>query len=135
VTPGQKPRRIFLADLAAEQRRISGGTKANKRTKLLEDLPGIGQVFETGAGREFEPSERLSEIRRRIENKLSGDDLRRFDKRSHARILTWLKRVAIHAELRRAGAANDKSYAAIGAEAVDLLGFLSILLTGIQYRI
>jgi hypothetical protein len=53
---------------------------------------------------------------------VSGDDLRHFNKRRHVRILAWLKRVATHAELRRAGLADDKSYAAIGAEAVEVIG-------------
>ena len=71
---------------------------------------------------QIEPSERLSDLRLRIEYKLNGDDLIRCDKRRHTPIIDWLKRVAIHAELRRAGLANEKSYAAIGRAAVELIG-------------
>jgi hypothetical protein len=117
-----KASRALSTDIFSEQRRISGGMEANADARLLLKIDEIGRIFETPAGREIELSERLSMIRLRIENRLNDDDARLLGKPRHAEVLNWLKRVAIHAELRRAGIANDKSYAAIGRETVELIG-------------
>jgi hypothetical protein len=118
----QKSKRVFFSDLYAEQHRIAGGVRADKRAKFLRDFLGVAQVFETSSGRVIELSERISEERIRIESKLNSDDLRSFDKRRHVLLFDLLKRIAIHVELRRAGVADEKSYAAIGRAVVELIG-------------
>ena len=82
------PRRVFSTDVASEQIRIAGGAKATEKSNSLLNIPGVAEVFETPSSRTIEPSERLSDLRLRIENKLNGDDLRRCDKRRHALSLT-----------------------------------------------